>query len=141
MDASNDYKKIAGSSERTKHQVRQLSVTLDNRDKEVIKNVHVKWTLFGHKMPDNTLVTLKQGSVKTAVDALKTSTVKCEKVVISGTPKYTVTTKKAVRGTVQVDTKHHPASGEDYYGYAVRVYAGSILIDEFYSHPSLKQEK
>lgn len=141
VEDSTDYKNIAGSNSKSKQQDRQLSVTLDNRDKERATDVSVKWAIYAHKMASHKLVTVKQGTVKTKIEALSKTTVKSDKVTIKGTPKHSVVTRRAVRGKVQSNTRNEPASGEEYYGYAVAVYAGSVLIDEVFSQPSLKLTK
>ena len=140
MEDSNDYKDIAGSSAKSKVQRRQLHVTLDNRDKDGVKDVLVKWTIYAHKMDNNKLVTVKQGSATAKLEPLKTATVKSAEVVIKGTPKHTVTFRNRIRGQIQNDIKHHDATGEEYYGYAVVVYVGAVKVDEIYSQPSLKPE-
>jgi len=138
VEDSNDYKDIAGSNERSKVQRRQLSVALDNRDADGVKDVQVKWTIYAHKLDGNLLVTVKQGTIKAKLEPLKILTVESDKVVIRGTPKHTVTTRGTVRGKIVLNTKHHEATGEDYYGYAVEVFVGSVLVAEIYSQPSLK---
>ena len=141
VENSTNYKNIAGSTARAKEQTRQLSVTLDNRDPQAVTDVSVKWAIFAHKMDTNQLVTVKAGTVKAKIGALATATVKSDKLVIKGTPKHTVVTRKTVRGKAQNSSKSEPAVGEEYYGYAVAVYAGTVLIQEFSSQPSLKITK
>ena len=138
VENSNAYKDIAGSSSRTRVQHRQLIVTLDNRDKEPASDVTVKWGIFGHKMETNKLVTIKQGTTPAKIEGLSKTDVKSDPVTITGTPRHTVVTRRAVRGKVEASSKNEPATGEDYYGYVVMVFAGKVLIDEIYSHPSLK---
>ncbi|MEI7911413.1 MAG: hypothetical protein WCK77_17405 [Verrucomicrobiota bacterium] len=141
LDNSTDFKNIAGSTARSKEQTRQLSVTLDNRDREPAADVSVKWAIYAHKMDTNKLVTVKEGTLKVRIDGLSTASVKSDKVVIKGTPKHSVVTKRTVRGKVESSTKNEPGTGEEYYGYAVAVYAGSVLIEETSSQPSLKLTK
>ncbi|MCX6880130.1 MAG: hypothetical protein NTW21_40955 [Verrucomicrobia bacterium] len=141
VDNASDFKDIAGSTARSKQQTRQLSVLLDNRDQEAANDVAVKWAIYARKMTDHKLVTVKQGNLKTKIGPLETATVKSDKVTIKGTPKHAVTTRKKVNGKNQSSTKNNPASGEEYYGYSVAVYVGSVLIDEIYSQPSLKPDK
>ncbi len=145
LDASTDYRKIGGSSEKTKVQQRQLMVTVDNRDKIEANNISVKWTIYGRSMKDNKLMVAKEGTEKTKVGALQSTVVKCDKVTIKGTPKHTVTSQRKGRGRgdgqPQITNKSYPAEGEEYYGYAVRVFAGGTLVDEAYSQPSLKDGK
>ncbi len=138
VEDSNDYKDLPGTSEKSKVQRRQLHVTLDNRDKEGAKDVLVKWTIYAHKMDNKKLVVAKQGSVKAKLEPLKTLTVESDKVVIRGTPEHTETIRRRVRDRIQTSSKHHEASGEEYYGYAVEVFVGAVLVDEIYSQPSLK---
>jgi len=141
VENTTDYKNIAGSTARSKEQTRQLNVTLDNRDKQAANDVVVKWAIYAHKMETNKLVTVKEGTVKAKIEALSTTSVKGEKVIIKGTPKHTVVTRKTTNGKAQNSSKNEAATGEEYYGYAVAVYAGGVLLDETSSHPSLKIEK
>lgn len=141
MENSNDFKGIAGSNAKTKVQHRQIKVTLDNRDKERVTDVSVKWAIYARKMDSNKIVPAKQGTAKAVIESLSTATVQGDKVTITGTPKHIVTTRKTVRGKVQNSNRSVAASGEEYYGYSVAVYAGSELIDEVYSQPSLKPTK
>ena len=141
VDSSNDYKNIAGSAEKSKKQTRQLNISLGNNDKDVTANLTVKWAIYSHTMKDHKLVTAKAGTSTAKVESFKTVTVSSAKVTIEGTPEHTVVTKKSNRGKPQVSSKRNPATGEDYYGYAVAVYSGSTLIEETASHPSLKLDK
>ena len=58
VESSNDYKKIADSSEKSHQQDRQLVVTLANNDKEQVKDVSMKWAIYAHKMENHQLVIL-----------------------------------------------------------------------------------
>jgi nucleoid DNA-binding protein len=97
--------------------------------------------IFAHTMDKHKLVPVKEGTVKTKVEALKTAAVKSAMVTIRGTPKHSVVTKKSRKGKVQTSSKEHPATGEEYFGYSVEVYADAVLIDEIFSQPSLKPMK
>jgi len=143
MDSSNEYKDIAGSSSKSKVQSRQLRVTLDNRDQEAANDVSVKWAIYARTMDGNKLVTAGQGTETAKVGALQKTTVKCDRITIKGTPKHSVTTVKNDRrnGRSNITTRKQPGSGEDYYGYVVKVFAGPALLDEFYSQPALKDVK
>jgi len=138
---TNDYHNIAGSAARSKQQSRQLRVTLGNWDKVPIADVSAKWVIYARKMDSNKVVTVKQGTVKTKLGALSTITVKSDKVTMKGTPKHTVVTKKNVKGKVQSSSKNNPATGEEYYGYSVAVYAGTVLIEEISDPASLKPKQ
>ena len=141
VESSNDYQKIKGSSDRSKKQERQLVITLDSRDKDST-GVTVKWTIFGHAMKDNKLLTLGDGSAKVTLEGMKTATVKSDVIRISGTPKHAVTTVVNGRGKNpdKTHTEKKPASGEEYYGYNVQVFAGAQLLEEIASQPSLKSK-
>jgi hypothetical protein len=141
VDSSNDFKDIAGSTAKSKVQQRQLTVMLDNRDTGEATDLTVKWMIFAHTMDKHKLVPVKEGTVKTKVEALKTAAVKSAMVTIRGTPKHSVVTKKSRKGKVQTSSKEHPATGEEYFGYSVEVYADAVLIDEIFSQPSLKPMK
>jgi len=141
VDSSNDYKKIAGSSERSKKQTRQLNITLGSNDKDVTANLTIKWAIYARTMADQKLMTTKSGTITAKVEPFKTVTVSSAKVTIEGTPEHTVVTKKSNRGNSQISSKKHAATGEDYYGYAVAVYSGATLIQEVANQPSLKLDK
>lgn len=138
-DRASDYKGIPGSSEHLKTQRCQLVIDLENHDQAAMPNLSVKWTIYARKMDNGKLMVVKQGTVKTKVDALGSVHVKSDKAMMKGNSKYTVTNVSWVRGQRRVSHKNHPPAGEEYYGYAVQVFSGSALIDETYSLPSLKK--
>lgn len=141
VDSSSNYKKISGSNEKMKEQSRKLSITLDNRDKEVVKDVSVKWIIYARTMTDNKVVAMGKGIEKTSIPSLGTAQVESKKVTMKGNSKYTVTHVDRNRNNnarPRVITKKHPAAGEEYYGYSVEVYVGKDLVDEIHSVPSLK---
>ena len=142
-ESSSDYQKIPNSSERIKHQSRQLNFALDNRDKEEVKDVSVKWAIYARKMRDNKVILMKEGTEKSKIAALGAVTLKSARVMMKGNPKYSVVTSKNNnnRDLPQFETKKYPADGEEYYGYSVQMYVGTELIDEVYSQPSLKAKK
>jgi len=141
VNSTNDYKNLPGSTEKSKKQTRQLNISLGNNDKEVAAKLTVKWAIYSHTMKDHKLVTAKAGTITAKVESFKTVTVSSAKVTIEGTPEHTEVTKKSNKGKPQVTSKKHPATGEDYYGYAVAVYSGSTLIEETASQASLKLDK
>jgi hypothetical protein len=143
VDSSSNYKKISGSNEKLKEQSRKLSITLDNRDKEVVNDVTVKWIIYARTMTDNKVVAMGKGTEKTNIPALGTAQVASKKVTMKGNSKYTVThvdRNGNNNARPRVTTKKHPAAGEEYYGYSVEVYVGGVLIDEIHSVPSLKNQ-
>ncbi len=143
VDSSSNYRKISGSNEKSKEQSRKLSITLDNRDKEVVKDVSVKWILYARTMTDHKVVPMGKGTEKTNIPSLGTTQVESKKVTMKGNSKYTVTTVDRDRNNnarPRVTSKKHPAAGEEYYGYSVEVYVDGVLIDEIHSMPSLKKQ-
>jgi hypothetical protein len=144
VEAGTDFKKIGGSSASSKTQTRQIVVILDNRETSELKDISVRWKIYARSMKDNQLKVAKEGTEKTSVGPLKTTTVKSDKVILKGSPKHSVTSQKSGRGghsngRPNVTTKTVQAEGEEYAGYAVRVYAGGRLVDEEYSQPGLKE--
>lgn len=139
VESSNDYQKIKGSSDRSKKQERKLVIALDSRDKDPTE-LTVKWTIFGHAMKDNKLLKLGDGNEKVTLEGMKSATVKSDTIRISGMPKHSVTT--VVKGNGKNPDKTHtekkPATGEEYYGYKVQIFAGPQLLEEISSQPSLK---
>ena len=144
VDSSTDYKKITNSNERSRKQTRQLNVSLGNNDKDLPANLTVKWAIYSHTLKDHKLTTSGHGTEIAKVEPFKTVTVNSAKVTIEGTPEHSViTTKNSGRGkgNAQVNAKRNPATGAEYYGYAVAVYAGSTLVEEIASQPSIKLDK
>lgn len=141
VESTNDYTKIGGSSEKSKKQTRQLNVTLGNNDKDQPANLTVKWAIYSHTMKDHKLTTSGQGTETAKVEPFKTVTVHCAKVTITGTPEHSQASKTSGKGKAPATAKRIPATGDEYYGYAVAVYAGATLIEETASHPSLKLDK
>ncbi len=144
-DNSTDYKEIGGSSQRSKTQKRQLEITLDNRDAEPANDILVEWAIYGRQLTNGKVVKVKEGKESPRVPAMGKMTVKSEQVTIQGTPKHTVTTNRGNRGNRgghnSISSKSVAATGQEYLGYVVRVRAGSTMIEEVCSHPSLKDEK
>lgn len=141
VGSTNDYKNIPGSSEKSKKQTRQLNITLGNNDKDLPANLTLKWVIYSHTMKDHKLVTSGHGTLTSKIDSFKTITVSSAKVTIEGTPEHTVITRKTKKGKSQITSRKNPATGKEYYGYTVAVYAGSTLIEETASQPTLKIDK
>lgn len=141
VKSTNAFKDIPGSGAKSKEQTRNLLVSLDNRDPQAIQGVSVKWTIYGRKMADNQLIVVKQGTETTHLDALKSGIVKSGEVAIKGTPQHAVTTTKRIKGKPRSSSTEQPASGADYYGYAVKVFVGNVQVEESYSQPGLKDVK
>jgi hypothetical protein len=149
LENGSDYKKIKGSNEKTRTEKCKLHITLDNRDDKPVKDLQVKWTIFGRKVGKDDLVTSAKGTRKVSLHAFKTMEFSSDSASFNGTPKHTVTTtnkKKGRnngggRGRNTTHTKTVAASGEHYYGYAVQVYDGNVLLDQAFSLNRLKVGK
>jgi len=127
----------------SKKQTRHLAIVITNNSKVAASGLKLKWILFGHTMKDRKLVTLKSGELSLSVDAGKSVTTSTPDVTISGEREHSepVVNNQGVnrnnaRGR-QVTFKTIPASGEQYYGFAVTVYQGASIVAESSSHPSL----
>lgn len=146
LDNGSDYKKIKGSSEKTRTEKCKLHIALDNRDDKPIKDLQVKWTIYGRKVGKDDLVTTAKGTRKVSLDALKAMDFSSDSASFNGTPKHSVTTTNknkgknsgAGNGKTNTQTKTVAASGDQYYGYAVQVYDGHILLDQEFSQNRLK---
>lgn len=145
LDNGSDYKKIKGSSEKTRSEKCKLHITLDNRDNNPIKDLQVKWTFFGRKVGKDDLLTMAKGTRKVSVDSLKSIEFTSDSASFSGTPKHAVTTTNKNKGwnggesgKAKTETKEVAASGDQYYGYAVQVYDGYLLLDQAFSQNRLK---
>lgn len=140
LDNGSDYKKIKGSVDRTRTEKCQLKIALDNRDNVQIKNLSVKWTLYGRTMGKDNLVTVGNGVRKVTVDALTSLDFTSDSVSFNGTPKHAITTTTRNQNTKTANTKttEVAATGNAYYGYAVQVYDGQVLLDQAFSQNALK---
>lgn len=136
LESKADYKGTA-----TKTQSRTLNINLENYGKDAVSDVKVKWWIFGHDMKKHTeLVIMKEGEEKVVVPANGKSEVSSPEVSVTGTREHKVASRKGGGKRGRTSTKTVPASGQEYYGYAVEVYVGDDLITSEYSKPSIKDE-
>lgn len=136
LESTADHK---GAS--TKTQSRKLTVEIANYANEDVPNLKVKWWIYGHDMKDhNKLVIIEEGESKVAVPARKTVEVVSPEVKITDTREHKVSSRKGRGKKSRSSTKTVPASGQEYYGYAVEVYSGDTRIEAEYSKPSIKEE-
>lgn len=140
IEGKADYKDIKGSSSRTKTQSRILTTTLSNFGTDTVPDVRVKWWVFGHNMKDHNLIILKQGESKVSVPAKGRIEVASPDVNVTGIREHKVTTRSGHGKRSRTSTKEVPASGQEYYGYAVEVYSGNTRIAAEYSQPSIEKE-
>lgn len=135
LEGKADYK---GSS--TKTQSRTLNIKIENYGKDTVPDVKVKWWIFGHNMKNhNLIIILKQGESKVAMPANGKTEVASSEVDVTGTREHKVTSRKGGGRRGRSSTKTVPASGQEYYGYAVEVYSGDNQIAAEYSKPSIKE--
>jgi hypothetical protein len=117
-------------------QTRKLELDLSLWGKEPAPNLVVKWTIYGHTRKDRKLVVIESGEMKTSLEPGKAVALTTPMVTIKGAREHS---KSSGRGRKK-KSKKVPASGEQYYGYSVKVMSGSTLLAEAYSKPSLKDE-
>ena len=149
LQNGSDYKKIKGSNEKTRTEKCKLHIALDNRDDKPVKDLQVKWTIYGRKVGKDDLVTKASGTRKVSLDAFKAAEFSSDSASFNGTPKHTVTTinrnngrnNAGGRGRNTTQTKTVAASGDQFYGYAVQVYDGNVLLDQAFSQNRLKVGK
>jgi hypothetical protein len=134
LEGKADYK---GSS--TKTQSRTLNIKIENYGKDAVPDVKVKWWVFGHNMKDHGFIILKQGESKVAMPSKAKTEVASTEVDATGTREHKVTSRKGGGKRGRASTKTIPASGQEYYGYAVEVYSGNTQIAAEYSKPSIKE--
>lgn len=115
-------------------QTRKLLFGLSLAGTETAPDLVVKWTIYGHSRRDQKLVTIKAGEVKAALASGKSVDLTTPEILVKGVREHS---KSSGSGRRKKSVKV-PASGEEYFGYAVKVYSGSTLLAEAYSQPSLK---
>lgn len=135
IESKADYK---GSS--TKTQSRILNIAISNYGKDTLPDVKVKWWIFGHNMKGHQLIILKDGENKVGISANGKIEVASPEVKVTGTREHKVTSRKGAGRRGRASTKTVPASGQEYYGYAVEVYSSNTQIAAEYSQPSFKEE-
>lgn len=130
-----------GKSE-SKTQTRKIEVTVTNTSDKAMDGTVVKWVIYGHEMKNNQLKVIKEGEVKTGVSANDSKVVETAEVKITGNREYKVTSRSGGRsgGKSRSKTTNVPASGEDYYGYAVEVFTDGKLVASYYSKPSIEKD-
>ncbi len=146
LDNGSDYKKIQGSSEKTREEKIQLNINLDNRDNLQNKDLRVEWTIYSHPVGKVNLIQAGHGTKKVSLAALKSLDFKSDKITVTGTPKHAVLSQNKNKNhnsgghnQNQTTSKEVAASGNQYYGYAVQLYLGGVLLDQAYSQSSLKK--
>ncbi len=115
-------------------QIRKLRIDLSLAGKEPASNLVVKWTIYAHTRKDHKQVVIDSGEIKAGLEGGKSVSLTTPQVAIKGVREHSVTSG---RGRSR-RSKKVPASGNEYYGYAVEVSQGSTLVAEAYSKPSLK---
>jgi hypothetical protein len=130
-----------GRSE-SKTQTRKIEVTLTNTSQNALDGAVVKWVIYGHEMKDHQLKIIKSGEEKTSIPANDRIVVETAETKVTGNREYKVTSKSGGRtgGKSRSKTTVVPASGEDYYGYAVEVFADGQLVASYYSKPSIEKD-
>lgn len=130
-----------GKSE-SKTQTRKIEVTITNTSQNALNGAVVKWAIYGHEMKDHQLQVIKSGEEKTTILANDDKVVETPEITITGNREYKVTSKSRSRsgGRGRPKTTAVPASGEDYYGYAVEVFADGHLVTSYYSKPSIEKD-
>jgi hypothetical protein len=134
IEGKADYK---GSE--TKTQTRTLNIKIENYSKEAVPDVKVKWWIFGHNMKDHAPIILKNGESNVVMPANGKSEVATPSISVTGTREHKVSSRKGGRRG-KITTKTVPASGQEYYGFAVEVYSGNTQIASEYSKPSIKDD-
>ncbi|GAA5483926.1 hypothetical protein [Haloferula sargassicola] len=140
VEGKASYKDVKGSSTRTKTQNRTLKIEISNLGKEDVPATKVKWTVFGHRMKDHKLVELKSGESTVVVPGRDKVELSSAEVKVTGTREHTVSVRKRSRGKTRTTSQKVPASGVEYFGYAVEVYVSGQLVASEYSQPSLEKE-
>ena len=135
IEGKADYK---GSS--TKTQNRTLNIKIANYGTSPLPVVKVRWWLFGHGMKDHKLIILKKDESVVVVPAKKTIEVASPELKVTGTREHKVSSRKGRGKRSRTSIKTVPASGQEYFGYAVEVYSGKTRIAAEYSKPSIQDE-
>ena len=133
IEGKADYKGNA-----TKTQSRILNTEIANYGSDAVSNITVKWRIYGHNMKDHKLVVLSEDTSNVMIPAKKTIDVSSPQIKVSGTREHKVSSRNGRGKRSRTTTKTVPASGQEYYGYAVEVYQGKTLIASEYSKPGLK---
>jgi len=125
------------SGKDAKTQTRVLNITLSNSRTDKITGATIKWTIYGHTMAGHQLVLIKSGSMNKDLPVREPVHAASAMVKISGIREHSVRTTSGKGRNVHVTLKKVPASGHEYYGYAVQVFDRGKLLAESYSQPSI----
>lgn len=137
-----------GKSE-SKTQIRKIVTEISNTSDKAMDHTVMKWAIYGHDMKSEKLKVIKEGEEKTSIPANDSEVVETAEVKMSGNREYKVTSRSrgnshgnsgGGRGKSRTKTTTVPASGEDYYGYAVEVFVGGELVASYYSKPSIEKD-
>ncbi|MGJ8632311.1 MAG: hypothetical protein ACSHX7_00155 [Luteolibacter sp.] len=128
---------------KSKTQTRKIEVTLTNTSQNALDGAVVKWVIYGHDMKNHQkLKVIKEGEEKTSIPANDRKVVETAETKITGNREYKVTSKSRSKsgGKSRSKTTVVSASGEDYYGYAVKIYTDGRLVASYYSKPSIEKD-
>lgn len=127
-----------GKSE-SKTQIRKIVAEISNTSDKAMEGAVMKWVIYGHDMKDHkNLKVIKQDEEKISIAANDSEVVETEEVKITGNREYKVSSGGGRRGRSK--TKTVPASGENYYGYAVEVIVDEKIVASYYSKPSIEKD-
>ncbi len=114
-----------------------LEIKVTNTMREELKDLKVKWTLFGDDLKDNSTAITESGDESASLAPNTSQTVKSKTATYKGERAHSETSGGGGKGK-KATAKRVPASGTRYAGWAVQVMQGNTLVGEAYSRPELK---
>lgn len=134
--------KAKGSSDYGKNgartQERKLEIKLSKAASSKIESASIKWIIYGRNMKNRQLVEIESGEMTQDMKDSLAQIVETPTVKMQGQRETKVSSRARGRGRGnRIQVKTIPASGNQYYGFAVMVYDGGKLVASKYSQPSI----
>lgn len=119
-------------------QTRRLEIEVSRSGKDPSKKITATWKIYGHERKNHKLILIKSGTLTYNLKGGERDTQTTPTVTIKGVRKHKKTTSTGRGKSKRKKTVTVPASGQEYYGYSVKVKLGADTVSEYASKPSLK---
>ncbi len=123
-----------------KTQKRRIEIQLTNTAASKIESASIHWVIYGRDMKDRDLVKIESGEVIKEIPASSTVNLETPWVDMKSQRETKVASLGGRGGRVgRAKVKKIPASGSQYYGYAVMLHEGGKFVASKFSHPSIAE--
>lgn len=121
-----------------KSQERKIEIKISKTAASKAASLSVKWYIYGRSMKTRELVEIESGEITQDMKDSLTQVIETPAVTIKGQREFKVSSRgrRGRRGS-RMQVKTIPASGNQYYGFAIMAYEGGELVATKFSQPSI----